>query len=63
MQEIGKEYATLIEVRAQQAEMLTTLKEITSDHEKRIRLLERIMGYGVGALGAAKLVLDLLLHK
>lgn len=44
------------------AEVLKGVKEMVADHEKRIRLLERIAGYGLGALGFAKLMWDAL-HK
>jgi hypothetical protein len=43
-------------------EVLKGVKEMVADHEKRIRLLERIAGYGIGALGFAKLLWDIL-HK
>ena len=42
--------------------VLEGIKEMVADHEKRIRLLERIAGYGIGALGFAKLLWDIL-HK
>lgn len=29
------------------------LRKLTSDHERRIRALERIVGYGSGAIGMA----------
>lgn len=55
---IRKEWEALIEIRAQQGALLSSLKEITSDHEKRLRNLERIVGYGVGALALIKFALD-----
>jgi hypothetical protein len=30
---------------------LERLTEITSDHERRVRKLERVLGYGSGAVG------------
>jgi hypothetical protein len=32
---------------------LERLTEITSDHEKRLRKLDRVIGYGSGAIGMA----------
>ena len=40
-----------------------TLEEIVSDHEKRLRFVERVVGYGLGALGAFKLLYDMIAHK
>lgn len=37
-----------------------TLAGIVSDHEKRIRLLERVVGYGSGALGMGFYLLKVL---
>jgi hypothetical protein len=44
---------------AQLQQVCTHLESITDDHERRLRTIERILGYGLGALGAAKLVYDL----
>ena len=55
---VRKEWDTLIEIRAQQAQILTGLVKITDDHERRIRFLERFMGFGLGALAVIKIVLD-----
>ena len=59
---LTKELSRLSELGARQTTILESLKEMTSDHERRIRQIERVIGYGLGALGFAKIVWDLL-HK
>jgi hypothetical protein len=54
---VRQEWEALLVVKAQQAEIIASLRSITEDHEKRIRLIERILGYGVGVIGAIKLFL------
>jgi hypothetical protein len=41
---------------------LLRLAESSSDHEKRIRILERFIMYGVGALAMAKFIFDMVPH-
>lgn len=40
--------------------LTNVLEKIVSDHEKRLRVLERVLSYGLGAACAAKLLFDLL---
>ncbi len=42
--------------------VVRTLSAITSDHESRIRNMERIVMWGAGAMGALKIVWDIV-HK
>jgi len=60
MEDLGaqKERRSLLEIIAQQAVILDNLQKITSDHEHRIRNLERLIGYGVGGIAVIKLALD-----
>ncbi len=60
---LKREWDTLLEVRAQQAVLLKALERVTNDHEKRIRFLERIIGYGIGAIGVVKFLVDVYLAK
>lgn len=39
-------------------QLIKQLEMITNDHESRIRFLERVIGYGIGALGVLKFVMD-----
>lgn len=58
-----REWDTLLEVRTKQAELLKALERVTNDHEKRIRFIERVLGYGLGALGALKFLVDVYMAK
>ena len=55
-----KELARLNELNARQTTILERLDKLVEDHEKRIRAIERVLAYGVGAAGFAKLLWDLL---
>lgn len=57
-----KELARLNELNARQTTILERLDKLVEDHEKRIRQVERIIGYGIGALGLLKMVWDVA-HK
>lgn len=57
-----KELSRLNELNARQTTILERLDKLMEDHEKRIRAIERVLGYGLGALGFAKIVWDVL-HK
>jgi hypothetical protein len=35
-----------------------SLERLTSDHEVRLRFLERVIGFGIGALAVLKLLWD-----
>lgn len=60
--EFMKELARLNELNARQTTILERLDKLMEDHEKRIRAIERIMAYGLGASAFAKLLWDFL-HK
>jgi hypothetical protein len=49
-----RDYSKLIEVFAAQKEISAQLKRITDDHEKRLRFIERVIGYGLGVIGVFK---------
>jgi len=38
-------------VQGRQEALLENLAQLSGDHERRIRLLERVVGYGSGAVG------------
>lgn len=60
--EIMKELARLNELNARQTTILERLDKLLEDHEKRIRQVERVLAWGAGALGFAKILWDVL-HK
>ncbi len=62
-QSIQKELQLLTNLSVQNTESIKYLKEFTSDHEKRIRFLERVIGYGIGILGAIKFLADVIQIK
>lgn len=35
-----------------------TLEEVGKDHEKRLRFVERLISYGIGAIAVLKIVMD-----
>lgn len=45
-----------------QEKFLEQVVKVTDDHEKRLRLVERIIGYGSGFAGAVVLVIQMLKH-
>lgn len=52
------EREALLQIKAQQTVILAHLDEIVKDHEKRLRFLERIVSYGVGAFALVKILLE-----
>lgn len=54
------ELSKLVIVATKQEEAISNLVNGHSDHEKRLRWLERVIGYGLGGLGAAKFIWDLI---
>lgn len=60
--EIMKELSRLNELNARQTTILERLDKLLEDHEKRIRQIERVIAWGLGALGFAKILWDVL-HK
>jgi hypothetical protein len=45
-----------------QERFLDQVVKVTDDHEKRLRILERTIGYGLGFAGAVTLLVTMLRH-
>lgn len=57
---VTKELARLTELSTKQTVLLENQERFIQDHEKRIRAIERVIAYGLGALGFLKIGWDLL---
>lgn len=55
---IRNDHDLLVEIKA----MMGMITVTQNDHEKRIRVVEKILFYGVGALLAMKVILDAVRH-
>lgn len=49
-------------LQATQSALLEQLKAAYNDHEVRLRWIERVLGYGLGAIGTFKLLWDTFAH-
>lgn len=55
---VREDHEILVTLREQNRTIIDAVK----DHERRIRILERVVMYGIGALGALKLASDFMKH-
>lgn len=57
---VSDEYLAIIEIRAQQTEMLKTLQKIVEDHETRLRRVERFVSGALAIIALISLAYDML---
>jgi hypothetical protein len=57
---LGKQVEVTTRLIGKQEDFLAMFTKTTEDHEKRIRMIERIIGYGTGVLGTIVLMLKVL---
>jgi len=57
---IERQVMATTELISRQEKFLEQVLKVTDDHEKRIRLIERVIGFGTGFAGAVVIVVKLL---